>query len=138
MSDFNNSSLDGFRNAVNNGSKQDQFEAARELVNYRHYMNGIISYEILCKMYPEDKGMCLYKLAQVYLMMEEEEKAIDHFLEALEAGYDKSLCDDAIWDACERCYSKFRELDFIHQYKRVMPNGDYIRRANDVIENARR
>lgn len=138
MNDYNASSLDRFRHAVNNGSKQDQFEAARELINFRHYMNGIICYEILFKMYPEDKGLCLYKLGQIYMMMEEEEKAIDHFLEAWENNYEKGLCDDAIWDACERGYSKFREIDFIHQYKRYMPDGDYVHRANDVIENARR
>lgn len=137
MQDYDASSLDRFRNAVNNGSKQDQFEAARELVNYRHYMNGIICYEILCNMYPDDKGLCLYKLGQVYMMMEEEEKAIDHFVEAYEANYDKQLCDDAIWDACERGYSKFREIDFIYQYKRLLPNGEYTRRANDMIENRR-
>ncbi len=137
MQDYDASSLDRFRNAVNNGSKQDQFEAARELVNYRHYMNGIICYEILCNMYPDDKGLCLYKLGQVYMMMEEEEKAIDHFVEAYEANYDQQLCDDAIWDACERGYSKFREIDFIYQYKRLLPNGEYVRRANDVIDNRR-
>jgi len=137
MQDYDASSLDRFRNAVNNGSKQDQFESARELVNYRHYMNGIICYEILCNMYPDDKGLCLYKLGQVYMMMEEEEKAIDHFVEAYEAHYDQQLCDDAIWDACERGYSKFREIDFIYQYKRLLPNGEYVRRANDVIDNRR-
>ena len=138
MNDYNASSLDNFRQAVNSGSKQDQFEAARELINYRHFMNGIICYEILCNMYPDEKGLCLYKLGQIYMVMDEEEKAIDHFIEAMEAKYDLQLCDDAIWDACERGFSKFRELDFIHQYKRYMPEGDYVRRANDIIENARR
>lgn len=137
MHDFDSSSLDRFRQAVNNGSKQDQFEAARELINYRHYMNGIISYEILFKMYPEDQGLCLYKLGQAYMMMGEEEKAIDHFIEAYQTNYDKQLCDDAIWDACERGYSKFREIEFIYQYKRFLPEGDYVRRANDMIENRR-
>ncbi len=132
------SALDNFRNAIRSGNRDEQFEKAKELFTSNSYRDALFSYEILQKMYPNDNGFCNFKIAECYLNLDEEEKAIDFFVDAYEVGYNKDLCDDAIWDASERACYKFREIDFIHRYSQKLPNGKYVRKSKEIIENFRK
>jgi tetratricopeptide (TPR) repeat protein len=131
------SALDRFRRAMREGSEQEQFITALHLLGSGNHKESLIAYEILAKTYEHQKGFCYFKQGDCYLKMEEEEKAIDCYEDALKHGYDADKVDDAIWLACEAAYYKFREIDIVKRYIYLLPEGNSVRYAKSIIDNLR-
>lgn len=131
------SALDRFRNAVREGSEEEQFVTAHHLLGSGNYKEALIAYEILSKLYNEKQAFCFFKQGDCYVKMEEEEKAIDCYEDACHQGYNLSEVDDAIWVACESAYYKFREIDIIKRYLVLFPEGNAVRYAQSILENKR-
>ncbi|MDD4576181.1 MAG: hypothetical protein PHI36_07120 [Bacteroidales bacterium] len=131
------SSLDRFRKAMREGSEQEQLIAAQHLLGSGNHKEALIAFEILAKTYDHQKGYCSFKQGDCYLRMEEEEKAIDCYEDALKNAYSAEDVDDAIWQACESAYYKFREIDIVRHYIDLFPEGNSIRYAKSIIDNLR-
>lgn len=131
------SALDRFRNAMREGNEKEQFITAQHLLGSGNHKEALIAFEILAKTYEHQKGFCYFKQGDCYLRMEEEEKAIDCYEDALKNAYNADEIDDAIWQACESAYYKFREIDIIKRYIILLPEGNSIRYAKSIIDNLR-
>lgn len=131
------SALDRFRKSMREGSEQEQLIAAQHLLGSGNHKEALIAFEILAKTYDHQKGYCYFKQGDCYLRMEEEEKAIDCYEDALKNAYSPEDVDDAIWQACESAYYKFREIDIVRRYIDLFPEGNSIRYAKSIIDNLR-
>lgn len=131
------SALDRFRKAIREGDEEEQFITAHHLLGSGFYKEALISYEILSQLYPDKKAFCLFRQGDCYMKLEEEEKSIDCYEDALKFGYNADEVDDAIWVSCEAAYYKFREIDIIKRYLYILPNGNSVRYAQSIIENKR-
>lgn len=131
------SALDRFRKSMREGSEQEQLIAAQHLLGSGNHKEALIAFEIIAKTYDHQKGYCYFKQGDCYLRMEEEEKAIDCYEDALKNAYSPEDVDDAIWQACESAYYKFREIDIVRRYIDLFPEGNSIRYAKSIIDNLR-
>ncbi len=131
------SALDRFRKAIREGNEEDQFITAHHLLGSGNNKEALIAYEILLQLYPEKKGYCLFRQGDCYIKLEEEEKSIDCYEDAYKFGYDLDEVDQAIWNACEAAYYKFREIDIVKRYLAILPEGNSVRYALSIIENKR-
>jgi len=129
------SSLDEFRKSIRSESKEQQMLIADKLLKTNKFLDALFAFEILEKMYKEESGYCLYKIAICYSNLDEEEKALENIEQALKNNYNYELCDELFWDISEKACFKFRDTEFLNNYIKKFENGNHIRKAKGIMEN---
>lgn len=83
---------------------------------------------------PDQKGTCDNQIGVCYFFMNDFEKAIDSYASSFQNGFDKSMADDNIWEACENLMKRDNDkAKWAKHYLSILPQGSYAGKAQKMI-----
>ena len=83
--------------------------------------------------YPENKSSYLNSLGASYHMMQKYDKAIEIYMESMEAGERSSTIDDNIWESCEYKYQQDKDNSIMNKYLELFPEGVHAEEAKSIL-----
>lgn len=97
------------------------------------FPKAIVAYTELAQNYPTNKGLYLSQVGVAHHYSGEYQKAIDFYIQALEAGEDANMMDDNTWEACEELYKETKDKTCINTYLQHFPEGSYVKQARKLL-----
>ncbi len=77
-----------------------------------------------------EKANCQNQIGVCHFFLGDFEKAIEHYVLALNGGFDKRMMDDNIWEACEELMKKDGDkAKWSNHYLQILPEGNYAGKA---------
>lgn len=72
------------------------------------------------------KGNCDNQIGVCHFFMNDFEKAIEAYANSIQNGFDRSMADDNIWEACEKLMQRDHDkARWAKHYLELLPNGNY-------------
>lgn len=82
----------------------------------------------------DQKGTCDNQIGVCYFFLGDYEKAIDYYASSFTNGFDKSMADDNIWEACEKLMKKENDkAKWARHYLSILPQGTYSGKAQKLL-----
>lgn len=108
---------------------------ASSLLTSRNFEASIEVYQQLAEKFPENKGLYLSQIGANYFFMQSYEKALQIYIEALQAGAHKDMMDDNIWEVCEVLYKQSQDKGRLTQYLSLFPAGSHSKKAQSLLNS---
>lgn len=117
--------------------------AATEAINYAcsflakgSYENAIIGFETIATTLPDRAAMCHNQIGAAYFFLGNYYKAVQHYLRALEKGFDAALLDYNVWEAAQAQHAESDDSDLIQLYAEKFPTGAAIEQAQEILPSS--
>jgi|GEM_PF-1767485 len=106
---------------------------ASSLMTSRKFQESIQVYHQMADQFPEKRGLYLSQIGANYYFMGEFQMAMDYYVKGLEAGADKRMMDDNIWEAVEELAKGDHGKAAAEQYLQLFPDGSYKKKAEKLL-----
>lgn len=81
-----------------------------------------------------EKGNCQNQIGVCYFFLGNFEKAVGYYVQSLNNGFDKSMMDDNIWEACEELMKVDGDkIKWSQYYLEILPEGKYAGKAQKNV-----
>ncbi|MEO1654834.1 MAG: tetratricopeptide repeat protein [Bacteroidota bacterium] len=109
------------------GDRHAQLNLAAQLMTGGRYQESLVCLDKLIEAYPKEAGSYLNLKGANYFYLGEFEKAIEFYLQALEAGEDAGMIDYNVWESCVELIKQFPEQKnkWEDTYYRSFPQGKH-------------
>lgn len=104
------------------------------LLTSRDFQGSIQVFQQMVEKFPAKKGLYLSQIGANYYFMGEYQMAIDYYVKGLEAGGDRSMMDDNIWEATEEVYQAEPGPAPVQRYLDLFPNGNSKKKAEKLLQ----
>ena len=108
---------------------------AASLISGQKFAEGIELYKQMANDFPANKGTYLSQVGVGYFFLNDFNSAIDYYAQAYANGFDKSMSDDNIWEACEAIYKQNKDKEILSKYLQLFPGGKHTKDANKLSGN---
>jgi len=106
---------------------------AIKLLTSGKHAASIDIYKQLINEYPAQRDTYESQIGANHYFLGEFEKAIEYYTLSMNHGFNKSMSDDNIWEACLALYEKTKKQHYIQQYAEQFPQGNFIKKANNIL-----
>jgi len=106
---------------------------AIKLLTSGKHIESIEVYKQLINEYPAQRNTYESQIGANYYFLGEFEKAIEYYTLSINHGFNKSMSDDNIWEACLALYEKIKNKHYIQQYMEQFPQGNFIKKAKNIL-----
>lgn len=110
-----------------NSNYQQMINLASRLSNQGEYQNSNDLLEKIIGQYPNEKASSLNLIGANWFFLANYEKAIEYYVQALEAGENEEMIDFNVWEACRELHkgadTAEEALQWENYYKRLFPQG---------------
>ena len=120
-------------NPVPHNDENALMRRASSLITAQKFQEGLELYKQLANDYPKNRGLYLSQVGVGYHFLHEFDKAIDYYVQSRDTGYEPSMNDDNIWDACELEYSLTKDKSSLQKYLGLCPDGNHAKEAQKLL-----
>ncbi|MEM9982459.1 MAG: hypothetical protein AAF734_08185 [Bacteroidota bacterium] len=106
---------------------------AASLLSSGEFKASMELYQQMAEKFPDKKGLYLSQVGANQYFLGQYEEAIDTYLQAKEAGFEESMIDDNVFEACEALYKQRNEKMFLEKYVSLFPNGNHLKKAHKLL-----
>lgn len=106
---------------------------AAKLMSSGQFAESAELYGKLANEYPAKRGLYQSQVGAAHFFLGEYEKALDHYVTALQNGADASMMDDNIWEAAEVLYKKQGTKTWVEKYLQLFPKANHKKAAEKLL-----
>lgn len=129
-----NKAREAFMQLIDTSDDQSKlFNAASGMMLGKNFDGAIEAFGKLAEKYPERAETCESQIGAAWYFKGDYDKAINHYVNALNKGADAGMMDDNVWEAAEALYNKNNDKAPIQKYLSIFPDGQYVKKANKLM-----
>ena len=112
------------------------FNQACRLIPKGQYEEAIAMFSVIEENSTDthEKGNCQNQIGVCHFFLGDFEKAIGFYVQSYKSGFNKSMMDDNIWEACEELMKKDGDkAKWAQYYLSILPDGNYAGKAQKSL-----
>jgi tetratricopeptide (TPR) repeat protein len=131
-------------NPVPKDDENAMMRQATKLMSSKQFDESMALYQEMADKFPGNRGLYLSQVGVAHYFKGDLQEAFDTYVLAMEAGCDKDMSEDNIWEAAEEMSKLFVLLEdgsviqpkhLVEKYLELFPSGKYVKKAKKVLES---